>query len=215
MRTYVRQIGAIVLIALTAGCKSYSKHTIDMQPMVKIDTSMLGIWKALEDTERGNYILVQSFDDIVRGLTGDKSDSKLIMDETGQSHYYYLTRMNGQGLNAQYVQQGAFPSRIGNATFLNVDYSHTPGNNGKEGAGGKAEEGYFFVKVEMNEARNVITTYYVNDPDLQYMSSSKEVRNMIARNMNRPSFYSNTLHFYKVSNYHASVDESMKIANKR
>ena len=59
-------IGAILLAACIGGCKSYAKYAIDKAGEVKIDSSLLGSWKAVEDTDKANFILVQSSYDMFR-----------------------------------------------------------------------------------------------------------------------------------------------------
>jgi hypothetical protein len=50
----------VVGCSVVSSCRSYSKYAIDKRPRVAIDSGLLGIWKTAADTQKGNYILIQS-----------------------------------------------------------------------------------------------------------------------------------------------------------
>ena len=58
----------IALIVSIVACKSYSKYTIDDHAIVRSDSGLFGIWKAVEDTDKANFILVQSPYDLFHAL---------------------------------------------------------------------------------------------------------------------------------------------------
>ncbi len=241
-------IPLLLIGAVIGSCKSYSKYMIDEHPVVKIDSGLLGIWKAVEDTNKKDYMLLQSrydlFHHVVWWTTMDSVEKRSYIDpeylkDTAfvnhfyfrkdlealkgyykdfikrQDHEYAITRMDGNGRGAHYQQWGSFLSKVGDATFFNIMYNHTPDEHG-EYISEKKEEGYFFLRlIRVNKAGDTMITAVVADTAMRSMKSSKAVRNRIAKNLNNPAFYSDTLHFYKVSGYHLSLWKSVEYANKK
>ena len=198
MNRYIQYCISILLITLIAGCKSYSKYTIDDRPLIKIDTSLFGTWKAREDTDTKNFILIQNFYDVAHKYKEMHSDSS---DEVKNKDFdYYITYFDRNGRNPHYQQWTVFLSKINSAIFLNSNYRY------------EETYGYFFIRL-IKIVHDTITTSIVADTTLKYLTSSKEVRNRIAKNINNPGFYSDTLHFYKVNNYHLSLNEAVLKAN--
>ena len=86
MNRYLQYFTVIAFAALMGGCERYAKFAIDKEPTIKIDSSLLGSWKAVEDTDKKNFILVQSsydnFRHIARWHNMDSSEKgKLFMPE--------------------------------------------------------------------------------------------------------------------------------------
>jgi len=207
--------------AAFASCRNYSRFPIDENPRINSDNNLLGIWKAVEDTNKLDYILVQNATDLY-GITSDKvaneelsaaGKRKMVAANSNllrqTSRFYYLTRQENDGTNPHYFQWHSYLSKIGNVRFLNVAYRNVE----KEAKDGTREEGYFFVKV-IKLTQDSLVTAIVADPTLRFLKNTSEVRSRIAKHLNNPYYYSDTLHFYKVSNYHASVDGSVHEANK-
>ncbi|MCW3121027.1 MAG: hypothetical protein JWQ38_519 [Flavipsychrobacter sp.] len=223
----------IVCMALIVaiGCRSVSKYTIDSNPVTKTDSGLLGIWKAMEDTSVADFILVQSPYDVHHPIIGWDSvnkrpaiigegniaDKRLaatldvertkrerheeIMKEQGL--YYYITYFNHHGINPLYQQWTAFPSVVGNSKFLNVYYQdeHILG-------------GHFFVRlIHINKSYDSITTAIIADTTLDMLNNAKELRNRVTKNIKSPSFYSDTLHFYKANGYHLTLKGAVLKAN--
>lgn len=231
MKNTLLSLGVGLLAACIAGCQSYSKHSIDEQPIVKFDNNLLGIWKAVEDTNRYDYIIIQNrrdvYEDLVQMVSGFLNDSdaskswsrdrvresiaddyKRYCDDKYKEQKFYISRMDHGGRNPHYERWEAFVSKIGTSTFLNVPYHYHPDE-------GEDQSGYFFLRIlRISEGGNLIAVAAVKDPALRYMESSREVRKRISEKMLLPSYYSDTLHFYKVSDYHASVEGSVAVANK-
>src|SRR4051812_20606044 len=90
----------IGLLILSSGCKGYAKYSIDKRPLNKIDTSLLGIWRAAEDTDRRNYIYVETNYDAHDHNSDDYRMGKYKEFED----YYYLTYMNRHGRSKVYEQ---------------------------------------------------------------------------------------------------------------
>ena len=201
----------IMFIFWMVGCKSYSKYTIDSKPSIKIDTGLLGIWKAVEDTDKANFILIQNLDDAEYKIE-EKWRKKNKSYET-RDYDYYLTYMHQHGSHPHYRQFTAFLSTVNKSKFLNVAYYYTPYVKGHP-INNQSEEGYFFVRlVHLSRKYDTLVTAIVADTTLKYLKSSAEVRERITKNVNNPAFYSDTLHFYKVSRYHARLGESILKAN--
>lgn len=237
MKNTLLSLGIGLLTACLAGCQSYSKYTIDEKPIVKYDNNLLGIWKAVEDTNRFDYIIIQNrrdvYEDLSQMATNYLNDSeagkywsrdrvresitsgyKSYIDDKFKEQKFYISRMDKGGRNPHYERWGTFISKIGTSAFLNIPYHYYP-DVVAEGADEEGQSGYFFLRIlQISEGGNLITVAAVKDPALRYLENSGEVRRRIAAKMHLPSYYSDTLHFYKVSDYHASVKGSVTFANK-
>ena len=225
MKTVIRYSIFILQFAMAFGCKSYSKYPIDEKPLVKIDTNLLGIWKVVEDTNKKDYILVQTRDNDHPQNHGKRKEEKKEGYFMNNERCYYVTRVDADGRNPHYYFWGVFLSTVGREMYFNVSYLYQPlpvkstaPPDPKEWYARETysvadeESGYFFVHI-INISHNSMTTAVVADTTLKYLTSAKEVRNRIEKNLNNPGFYSDTLHFYKVSSYHESLSGSMLRAN--
>lgn len=209
---------------LATGCKSYSLYSIDEDPSVKIDEGLLGIWKAVEDTNKKDYILIQRHYDLHGNFddTHDKSSMSPEMYATRKKGFedknkyeYYFTRMASNGINPLYENWPVFISEVMGMRFLNIQYRNLVIENGRWQRD-KDEEGYFFVRlIRMNKSKDTLTTCIVADKSMKLLPNSETVRERITKNLKNPKFYSDTLHFYKVSGFHADLKESKKIANPK
>ena len=198
----------VLLIGSAFGCKSVSKYTIDSKPLIKIDTGLLGIWKAKEDTDVSNYILVQNNYDVKHNLEEYKFGTYGIYDNC-----YYITYFNTHGKNPRYLQFNSFLSEVRKNKFLNVSYEYVPYRN-DHFFRNEEVKGYFFVRlINVNASYDAMTIAIIADTTLKYLKNSKEVRTRITNNINKSTFYSDTLHFHKVSSYHLSLRESVNKAN--
>jgi hypothetical protein len=131
---------------------------------------------------------------------------------------YFLTYFNYHGQAALYRQWDAFISNVGNFNFLNMRYWHTPVGVSENGdsvwRNGAETEGYLIVRfIDINSGRNKITAAIVADTSMKFLKNPAEVRSRIQKNLNNRKFYSDTMHFYKVSDYHASLSEAINKAN--
>lgn len=214
MKTCIYAFAAFIILSIV-GCRNFSNNSIDEVPIAKIDNKLLGIWKAVGDSDKKNYLLIQNSKDIFDhcreesyGIYVSKISHNDYLDKTDK--YYYLSRISGKNSDYQYKQFPAFLSTIGSSRFLNIEY-HEP----TEIDLSTIQNRYFFVKIiKVNRAVDTIQIAVVADPSLKKLSSSKAVRSMIEKNINKAGYYSDTIRFYKVSNYHATLSGSIKEANK-
>lgn len=101
---------------------------------------------------------------------------------------YHVKFWDRGGTNPTY-ESNLFFSRIGNATFINAPYWED----------GFTNKGYFFLKIlKVNESYDKITTAMVADTTMLALKNSAEVHDRIARNLDKPSYYHDTMHFYKM-----------------
>lgn len=213
-------LSVIILIAVYAtGCKSYSKYAIDEQPKIPMDSRLLGIWKAAEDTNPLDYIIVQHYDDVhalfSKNGTSNSDFLKKWEDENKpKSQYvYWMTRMDRGGRNRTYEHCGVFTSKIGKSLFLNVPYYNVPHGDRTPDS---EENGYILVRIlQMNATGDTLVTATVADETMKQLNSSKEVRARLEKNLRNAGFYRDTVHFYKVSGYHAAVKGSGEYANAK
>ena len=193
-----------VLIYALCSCKNFSPYAIDEHPLVKIDTNLLGIWKAVEDTNKKDFILVQNFTDVARNLNESfKKEAAYIANQKKEKFTYFITRFDNDGTNPHFQQFHCFISLIKGQKFLNIEYEI-----------GSADSGFLFERIiKINKSFDTITTAIIADTTMRELHNSVEVRKRIEQNINKPSFYSDTLHFYRVNNYHADIRKVVEKAN--
>lgn len=74
----------ILLAAMAAGCASFSKYAIDEKPTIKIDTSLCGVWKLMDDKYSQRYIVIQHAGQLLAQLLSvTDSDRHAIAEEFG------------------------------------------------------------------------------------------------------------------------------------
>jgi hypothetical protein len=208
---------AISLAATMTGCDNYAKYTIDERPTVKPDRGLLGIWKPLGDKNPNNYVLIQDHMD----LFNPTGKNILSANDAGEGKYsdyksynYYITQMEEKDGKPEFEEWTAFSSKINGAVFLNLSASGLQTADNDDMKERRSENEYFFVRLlSVNEEHTVFTVAMVGDTTLKNLKSSQQVRGYIAAHLNDASFYTDTARFYKVSNVHSSLKESMKIAN--
>ena len=193
------------LLAIAGSCKSIAYSPIDAEPNIIIDTNLCGIWKAVEDTNKADYVLIQNFYEAHEKILGYMTKDAMKY----RNYEYYMTRMNNNGTNPYYQEWRSYLSTIGSIRFLNVTYWNELDN-------GKRENGYFFTRIiRFNNTHDTVVTAIVADTTMKRFTTSAQVRSYIEKNAAKPFFYSDTLHFYKVSSYHASLNGSVGIANPK
>lgn len=214
-----RHIPILMLLVCLIGCKSYSKYSIDEQPIIKADFSLCGIWKCEEDKDKRNAIIVQDYDNASFHNAQEYTRKEQMLTRSNPLYYstfydeavslknrdyeYWVTTNYN---NTQYAQWGVFPSEVGYNTFLNVSYREIFYGKNKNI---REEKGFFFLRI-LESSDTHVTTALVCDPVLKNLKSSAEVRELIYRRMNQPAFYSDTLHFYKISNYQRDLNTAVK-----
>jgi hypothetical protein len=199
----------LLLLAIVVGCKSASLLTIDARPVVEADSSLLGRWRAVGDTARADYILVQSYSDHYEQFRkqfaayGDEQRIKQEFDKVcpdydeHKNYVYFITRQVMDGQNPHIMQWPATLSRVKENRFLNLMYWNE-----------NAKACYFFIRIlSVNSRHDTCAIAGVSDKALKAAGRPKGIRGKIAKNINTPGFYADTLQLYKVSGYHATFDE--------
>jgi len=230
-----RFIAIILTISCLIGCKSYSHYPIDTKPMVVIDTNFLGMWRCVEDTDKANFVEVQTVQDLyhmeetkygnidnylvktidtIRKEKGPKWNpatdpyiTSIRNDIDNQRYLYYFTYFDAHGINPHYQQWNAHPSTVNKTRFLSFNY-HNPYSNNKD------DKGWLLVRI-IKAAHDTIITAIVADKTLKNLKSSNEVRSRLAQRLNDKHFYSDTMHFYKINGYHLTLNKAIKLANKQ
>lgn len=192
----------VMFLVLMTGCKSFSNYGIDTKTLIKTDTNLFGIWKAVEDKNKESFILIEGYAEMSKGEKEIVEGEPYILRN---NTYYYLTRWEDSRRRHRLNHFPAFESIVSGVSFLNVFYfrEFMPGGTDKEGKPlvypeRKYEQGYFFVRLTRRSPDTIITST-VADTTLKYLASSQQVRSRIMKNINNPHFYRDTLHFYKVS----------------
>jgi hypothetical protein len=168
-----RNLLFFAIAILTIGfysCKNVANYPID-KPSADIKEDRLwGKWKFVEDTNKNNFYQVIDY------------------SKHCPECRYHVQFWDRGGKNRTYEANVHF-SMIGDNIFINVPYWEGEFQN----------KGYFFLRVlEMNNDFTKFTTATVQYPNMRDLKSSEEVRALIAKNLNNPKFYYDTVHFYKV-----------------
>jgi len=207
----------LAISALTA-CNSVSKYAIDKNPVTKMDTNLLGIWKIIGDSDAKNYVLVQSAYDQFHEeenrfakmpdaeriqwwptLRGDS-----ILYERDKKYVYYISYFNHHGTNPEYEEWGSYLSAIGkNNYFMNV------GCLDKQPC-----DCYIGRLAKLNRTKDTLTVGLMADKRLQSLGSAGQVRQDITKHLNDPAYFSQAVRLYRVSHYHETFRGSVKVANK-
>lgn len=170
----------ILCVMLLTACESYSKYPISNAGAEVYDARLIGKWKLEEDTDKNNYYVVEHDYDI-------------------RTNKYHAQFYNRGGKNPSY-EASIYFSKVGKDLFLNLPYwvRHEDMYDDKMDDY-KQTHGYFFVRIlNANTDYTKITTATVQDDALANINSSEEVFARIEKNLNNPSYYHDTIHFYKV-----------------
>ena len=162
-----------VFVVLSFGCKSVSQFPMDEPSAEYLNDKLIGKWKTVEDSDKNNFF------EIAKSMAANK---------------YKVKYWNRGGTNPTY-EANVFFSKINNTLFLNIPYWHEDREKSYY-----QTVGYFFVKiVNVNSDYSKLTTATVSDTSLGRLGSQLEVYNRIAKNLNNRSYYSDTVHFYKIN----------------
>ena len=188
---YIFKTMLLIIVINILACNSYCKFKIDSKPLLKIDTSFLGIWKSSEDTDKFNFILVQDFSDVFTSGTQIVNEDYDIKN----NYYYYITYMAQHGQGPELQQFPACLSRINNEIFLNITYHYIPRIERRLQGLHFLEEmdecyefvdsekdisGFIFVKLaNVNLKFGVLNAVLIKDSTLKDLKNSDNLRNKI------------------------------------
>jgi hypothetical protein len=159
------------IILLSLGCKSVAKFPIDEPSMANLEDGLIGRWKFEEDTDKRNFYEIQRGDPY-------------------RSDRYHIKFWNRGGTNPTY-EWNIHVSKIDGIQFINVPYYRE---------GPRTHEGYLFLRIlDANKDFTKMTTTTVYDTTMWELDQA-EVKERIRKNLNNPSFYYDTVHFYKIPN---------------
>ncbi len=204
-----------ILPLLFYSCKNYSPYAIDERPIVKIDTNLLGMWKRVGDTLSTTYLLVQTLEDNMLDWKNYSPDST----EWATSKYYYRISYMYLGKWKEYEKFPAHVSTVNGSSFLNLYYSDWLDFNRKIDTTPHADKKYIYGylllrQISLNKAKDSLAIAMVADTTLHLLTSSAAVRKRVTQHLDDPTFYQDTMRFYKVSNkHHLTTWESIPIAN--
>jgi hypothetical protein len=163
--------------------------------MVKVDEGLYGIWKVKSDTDRRNFILVQD---------GTEDGFK----RKDREHEYYVTYFNRGGINRGLENFNAYFSEVEGAKFINLAYVNWGEKEIKE-------RGYVLFKIlSVDDSKSNIVISLLDDPELQKLGSSKEVRDRVAKEINNAKLYPEKYELYNVAKGHFTQRQAVERANK-
>ncbi len=160
----------IVALSLLTACRNVARFPIAEPDKALLDDRITGRWKFHEDTNSRNF-----YEIIPRR-------QPYMLDR------YHLKFWNRNGTNPTYEGNMHF-SKIDGVLFANVPYFEDDFTH----------QGFIFLRIlDINATYDEVTAAVVGDTTLWLLNSQAEVRERIQKNMNKPSFYSDTFNFYKM-----------------
>lgn len=169
-----KHLPILLLLPVVAffSCTHVAKYPMD-EPMAElVFDGIKGTWKAEEDTDKNNIIVITKATD---------------------SYKYDLKYWEKGGTNPKYESQVHF-SKINDALFLNVACWDDLRYNSYYQMVGYA----FFKVVYATPDFSKMALAHVVDPELEHMTTTLEIFNRMARNLNNKAYYKDTIHLYKV-----------------
>ena len=159
----------LLLLAGAAGVRNVvARFPIDEPSADNLHDGLVGKWKFEEDTNRNNFY-------------------EVIRKKPYALDRYHLRFWDHGGTHPTYEANLHF-SKVGNALFINMPYFEE----------NFTRKGFFFLKVlDTNSGFTKITAAIVGDNTL-WEQSEAGVKQRIAKNMNNPSYFSDTIHLYKL-----------------
>ena len=158
---------AFVFVVLFASCKE-SNYPIDANPALKVDSRLIGTWKARDI--RGNSPVI---------------DPPYVLTKDNDFQYRVTIKEKDRGVDKE-ESTTAFLSKIDNALFMNVVV--------KDDSGGY----FFFRILNIDAKNGKVTVASIADTSMVHLSSPAQVRARIAKNLNNPLFYKDTSLLVKV-----------------
>jgi hypothetical protein len=154
---------------ILTGCKSVATFPISDAVQENTDDRIIGKWKAIEDTNKNNYF-------------------EVLAAHPNFKNQYHVTIWDRGGTNATY-EANCYFSKVGVTRFLNIPYWEGDFEN----------RGYIFLKIiDVDDKFERLTTSTVKDFSLRSLKSKEEVKAHISKNLKKPDFYSDTLHFVRM-----------------
>ncbi|MCB0696900.1 MAG: hypothetical protein KDC07_06030 [Chitinophagaceae bacterium] len=104
-------------------------------------------------------------------------------------HQYHVRFWNRGGTNPTY-EANVYYSKVNDEKFLNVPYFTDP------------LEGHWYLFIRMlniNKEGTKMTGAVVGDESMLNLKSEKQVQDYIAQNIDKRSFYIDTVHFFKIN----------------
>lgn len=210
-------------------------------PIIKIDSGFYGIWKAVEDTDKANFILVQSsFDDF------HKIDTWFRMDSLEKLKFFYAIlpkqevdeRLVGTGFlrndTAEYIKDRQnFINDNGFMCYISYFNYHGQNQLYEMWRSFFAQIGtsQFLVVAGSSESTNLLNaTSYVQilkvnsakdsmtvailDTTLKQVHSKEALYKRLEEETQKNTVHKKIFHLYKVSGYHLTADGAVEMANK-
>ena len=226
---------ASLTVVFFASCAGYSKHPIDLNPL-PVRKSLFGIWKAIEDTDKANFILVQADTDVflnhqqILQHYGSISGYANMLNRD-QVEQFGKHEINFDSAAVLRIIEGNKKNSVSNKNYYYFSYLNRGGKNcsycqwhGYSSLVDSShflnlryqtdeEDGYVFVKLFESNLDTIIAMI-VTDPTMRDFQASSHVKRKIENNLGNRFFYSDTFHFYKVRSGHFSIKEARKIANE-
>ena len=221
-------VAATLLLMSNTKCDNYCKYPISTVSEA-IPGSLYGVWKVKGDSLEQRYILVQAPSDVfLTTATAVKeygSVPNYIADINGRLEKDNLvaldpleltlelksneTRITEERNNVAYLSSIFIPnggvgyqqwstriSKVGQSYFLNIPYNYHA-------------KGFIFCRlIEVNP--DTIILAIVADETLKYLESSEQLKQRLEKNIDKKSFYKDTMHLHKVRDGHFDLGEAQK-----
>lgn len=234
---------ALVTIILLASCKGYSRFPISEKGTVKVEENMFGIWKAVGDTNKMNYILVQSDDDAHYYLSEIRRDygsvqrwNEHIDSMSWTRTNTYVPREIDTVRDIKWMQEMEEKNRkIKDLTYWVTWFDHGGKNPHyqqwsmrMDNVAGSTfitsdysrlignthkRETGYVIYKVLKASSDSLVVCAISDPAMKDLASSAAVKERIEKNINNTAFYDDAVHLYKVKGGHFGLNRSMEEAN--
>lgn len=186
------------MMALVCSCKNLSPYPIDDQPLLSIDTNLLGVWQA-DKHVFNDYFLVQSYDDFYQNIPeAYRNDSSMLAEKKYKECLYYITEVDTGKAELYLI---AYTSIINRTTLVNFGfYQNLRQRNMKHSP--KQGKAFWFAKMNINASKNRMELTPDNDTLMIKLQRSADVRNRVATLLNNKVYFNEAGVFTKISNDH-------------
>ncbi len=135
---------------------------------------------------------IVKIDEHMIGKWREDRDSTIFTITRQDNLHYFINYRNRKKKMSEILP--AFLSEVDNNWFLNIQYKE------------KEVKGYLFLKIiNVNAAYDLLTIAMVKDTMLQHLKSASEVREYVKTNLNKPSFYGDTIKLRKLIQSNLSI----------
>ncbi len=231
-----------VSILFLASCVGYSKFPIMRTPNLKVDENLFGMWKAVGDTNKDNFFLVQSAHDkyytierarkeygsienwMVEFEKGLPEEGRIMDVDTQGRIISMLGREVKDMFNVDYNYYVSYINKrdkkpiykeeeVPSYRIANTDFVSVSFLHNPDPISKKEEVGYLIFKL-LKIAPDTIAVSQVIEPYTSKWGSQERLKKELEDNVNNKAYFGDTIKLYKVKGGHYMTDEALEYMNK-